>query len=46
MNKIPTENLDNTFGRVKLHQRIGKIILEQSTNPNPLSSIVQTVNQK
>lgn len=40
MNKIPTENLDNTFGRVKLHQRIGKIILEQSTNPNPLSSIV------
>ncbi len=40
MNKIPLENLDNTFGRVKLHQRIGKIILEQSTNPNPLSSIV------
>ena len=40
MNKIPLENLDNTFGRVKLHQRIGEIILEQSTNPNPLSSIV------
>lgn len=40
MNKIPIENLDNTFGRVKLHQRIGKIILERSTNPNPLSSIV------
>lgn len=40
MNKIPLENLDNTFGRVKLHQRIGEIILEQSTNPNPLGSIV------
>ena len=40
MDKIQLENLDNTFGRVKLHQRIGKIILEQSTNPNPLSSIV------
>lgn len=40
MNKIALENLDNTFGRVKVHQRIGKIILEQSTNPNPLSSIV------
>jgi len=40
MNNIQLENLDNTFGRVKLHQRIGKIILEQSTNPNPLSSIV------
>lgn len=40
MNKIPLENLDNTFGRVKLHQRIGKIILEQSTNPNPLSQSV------
>lgn len=40
MNKIALENLDNTFGCVKVHQRIGKIILEQSTNPNPLSSIV------
>jgi len=40
MNKIPLENLDNTFGSVKLHQRIGEIILEQSTNPNPLSIIV------
>ena len=40
MNKIALEYLDNTFGRVKLHQRIGEIILEQSTNPNPLSSIV------
>lgn len=40
MNKITLEYLDNTFGRVKLHQRIGKIILEQSTNPNPISSIV------
>ena len=40
MNKIALENLNNTFGRVKLHQHIGEIILEQSTNPNPLSSIV------
>jgi SAM-dependent methyltransferase len=40
MDKIQLENLDKTFGRVKLHQRIGKIILEQSTNPNPLISIV------
>ncbi len=40
MNKIALENLDNTFGRVKLHQRIGEIILKQSTNPNPLSIIV------
>lgn len=40
MNKIALENLDNTFGCVKVHQRIGKIILEQSTNPNSLSSIV------
>lgn len=40
MNNIPIENLDNTFGCVKLHQRIGRIILERSTNPNPLSSIV------
>jgi len=40
MNKIPIEKLNNTFGRVKLHQRIGNIILEYSTNPNPLGSIV------
>ena len=40
MNKIPIENLNDTFGRVKLHQRIGNIILECSTNPNPLGSIV------
>lgn len=43
MNNIPIENLDNTFGCVKLHQRIGRIILERSTNPNPLSSIVYKV---
>ncbi len=40
MNNIPLENLDNTFGRVKLHQRIGNIIIEHSTNQNPLGSIV------
>ena len=40
MNNIPIENLNNTFGRVKLHQRIGNIILEHSTNPSPLGSIV------
>lgn len=34
------ENLNNTFGRVKLHQYVGKIIREQSTNPNLLGSIV------
>jgi len=40
MNNIPLENLDNTFGRVKLHQRIGNIILEHSTNQTPLGSVV------
>lgn len=40
MNNIPLENLDNTFGRVKLHQRIGNIILEHSTNQTSLGSIV------
>jgi len=38
MNNIPIENLNNTFGRVKLHQHIGDIILERSTNPRLLSS--------
>ena len=40
MNKILLKNLDATFGRVKHHQYIGNIILEYSTNPNPLGSIV------
>lgn len=40
MNKIPLEKLDATFGRVKHHQYIGNIILEHSTNPKPLGSIV------
>ena len=40
MNKIPLENLNSTFGCVDLHQRIGNIILEHSTNPKPLGSIV------
>jgi len=39
MNNIPLDKLDKTFGRVKLHQRIGNIILEHSTNPIPLGSI-------
>ena len=40
MNNIQIDKLDKTFGRVDVHQYIGKIILEQSTNPNPLGSIV------
>ena len=40
MNIIPLENLDNTFGRVKLHQHIGNIILEYSTNQRPLGTVV------
>ena len=40
MNNIPIENLYNTFGRVKLHQHIGNIILEHSNNPSSLGSIV------
>ena len=40
MNNIPLDKLDKTFGRVKLHQRIGNIILEHSTNHSPLGSIV------
>ncbi|NHZ86233.1 MAG: methyltransferase domain-containing protein [Planctomycetia bacterium] len=40
MNNIPLDKLDKTFGRVTLHQRIGNIILEQSTNQNPIGTIV------
>ncbi len=40
MNNIPIDKLDKTFGRVRLHQRIGNIILEHSTNQIPLGSIV------
>jgi len=40
MNNIPLDKLDKTFGRVGLHQYIGKIILEQSTNTKTLGSIV------
>ncbi len=40
MDKIALENLDNTFGRVEVHRHIGNIILEHSTNPNQLGSIV------
>ena len=40
MNNIPIDKLDKTFGRVKLHQHIGNIILEHSTNQIPLGSIV------
>ena len=40
MNIISKDKLDKTFGRVKLHQHIGNIILEHSTNQNPLGSVV------
>ncbi|MBU0528898.1 class I SAM-dependent methyltransferase [bacterium] len=39
MNNIPINKLDKTFGRVDVHEYIGKIIQEQSTNPSPLGSI-------
>jgi SAM-dependent methyltransferase len=39
MNNIPLDKLDKTFGRVKLHQHIGNIILEHSTNQSPLGSV-------
>ena len=40
MNNISIDKLDKTFGRVKLHQHIGNIILEHSTNQSPLGSVV------
>jgi len=40
MNNIPIDKLDKTFGHVDVHQHIGRIIQEQSTNPNPVGSIV------
>ena len=40
MNNILIDKLDKTFGRVKLHQHIGNIILEHSTNQNPLGAVV------
>ena len=39
MNNITLDKLNKTFGRVDIHQYIGRIILEQSTNPNQLGSI-------
>lgn len=40
MNNIPISKLTETFGHVKLHKYIGDIILNHSTNPEPLGSVV------
>ncbi len=40
MNNIALDKLDKTFGRVAVHQHIGEIIKEQSTNPDPIDLVV------